>query len=195
MEASAFDSDTLIGAVLSDSREKMAKALAHAQAEFSTVRTGRASPALVEKLRVNYYGSEVALQQLAGFSVPEARLLVITPYDKSSIQAIEKAIQQSDLGINPGNDGQVIRLAFPPLTEERRKDMVRVVKHKAEEARVAVRNVRRAARHDLEAIEHDGDISADELERSEKELERLTHDQVAEVDRLLGHKEQELLEV
>ncbi len=190
-----MDDDSLLGAVLADSREKMGKAVAHAQAEFGSVRTGRASPALVERLKVDYYGSEVPLQQLAGFSVPEARLLVITPYDKGAMRSIEKAIQQSDLGINPGNDGQVIRLAFPPLTEERRKDMVRVVKHKAEEARVAVRNLRRAARHDLEALEKDGDISSDELERAEKDLERLTHEFVAEIDRMLQHKEQELLEV
>ena len=190
-----MDEDSLEGAVLVEAREKMDKAVAHAQAEFGTVRTGRASPALVEKLRVDYYGTPVPLQQLAGFSVPEARLLVITPYDKSAIKAIEKAIQQSDLGINPGNDGQVIRLAFPPLTEERRKEMVKVVKHKAEEARVAIRAVRRAARHDLEGLERDGDISTDDLERAEKEMERLTHEHVAEIDRMLQHKEQELLEV
>ncbi|HEX2040200.1 MAG TPA: ribosome recycling factor [Acidimicrobiales bacterium] len=189
------DDDDLIAAVLSDSREKMAKAVTHAQSEFAGVRTGRASPALVEKLRVDYYGTEVPLQQLAGFNVPEARLLVITPYDKGSIKSIEKAIQNSDLGINPGNDGQVIRLAFPPLTEERRKELVKVVKHKAEEARVAIRNVRRAARHDLEALEKDGDISSDELERAEKEMEKITHEYVAEIDRMLAHKEQELLEV
>ena len=187
--------DSLVEAVLSDSREKMTKAVAHAQVEFAGVRTGRASPALVEKLRVDYYGSDVPLQQLAGINVPEAKLLVITPYDKGSMKAIEKAIQNSDLGINPSNDGQVIRLAFPPLTEERRKDMVKVVKHKAEEARVAVRNVRRAARHDLEALEKDGDISSDELERAEKEMEKITHEYVAEIDRMLVHKEQELLEV
>lgn len=187
--------DSLVEAVLSDSREKMTKAVAHAQVEFAGVRTGRASPALVEKLRVDYYGTDVPLQQLAGINVPEAKLLVITPYDKGSMKAIEKAIQNSDLGINPSNDGQVIRLAFPPLTEERRKDMVKVVKHKAEEARVAVRNVRRAARHDLEALEKDGDISSDELERAEKEMEKITHEYVAEIDRMLVHKEQELLEV
>ncbi|MDP9404593.1 MAG: ribosome recycling factor [Actinomycetota bacterium] len=190
-----MDDESLLGAVLGDSREKMGKAVAHAQAEFAAVRTGRASPALVERLKVDYYGTEVALQQLAGFSVPEARLLVITPYDKGAMKAIEKAIQQSDLGINPGNDGQVIRLVFPPLTEERRKDLVRVVKHKAEEARVALRSVRRGARHDLEALEKDGDISSDELERAEKDLERLTHEYVAEIDRMLQHKEHELLEV
>ena len=189
------DDDSLVGAVLALSREKMAKAVAHARSEFAGVRTGRASPALVEKLKVDYYGTEVPLQQLAGFSVPEARLLVITPYDKSSIKAIEKAIQQSDLGINPSNDGQVIRLSFPPLTAERRKDLVRVVKHKAEEARVAVRNLRRAARHELEVFEKDGDISVDEMERAEKDLEKIAHDHVAEIDRVLQQKEQELLEV
>lgn len=189
------EDESLLSAVLTDSREKMAKAVAHAQAEFGSVRTGRASPALVERLKVDYYGTEVVLQQLAGFSVPEARLLVITPYDKGAMKSIEKAIQQSDLGINPGNDGVVIRLVFPPLTEERRKELVRVAKHKAEEARVALRNVRRGARHDLEALEKDGDISSDELERAEKDLERITHDYVAEVDRMFQQKEQELLEV
>ena len=189
------DDDSLVGAVLEESRDKMHKAVLHAQSEFGTVRTGRASPALVEKLRVDYYGTPVPLQQLAGFSVPEARMLVVTPYDKGAMKAIEKAIQQSDLGINPGNDGQVIRLVFPPLTEERRKEMVKVVKHKAEEARIAIRAVRRAARHDLEALERDGDITADDLERAEKEMERITHDHVAEIDRMLHHKEQELLEV
>ena len=135
------------------------------------------------------------LQQLASFSVPEARLLVISPFDKSSIKAIEKAIQNSDIGINPANDGQVIRLAFPPLTEERRKELVKLVRHKAEEGRVAVRNVRRSVRHDLEALEKDGDISSDQLERAEKDLEKITHEFVVEIDRVLQHKEQELLEV
>jgi ribosome recycling factor len=181
--------------VLADCREKMAKATAHLQTEFGGIRTGRATPALVEKLRVDFYGAPTPLQQLAGFSVPEPRMLVVSPYDKTSIKAIEKAIQSSDLGITPSNDGAVIRLAFPVLTEERRKDLVKVVRHRAEEARVAVRNVRRAARHDLEAFEKEGDLSEDDLERAEKELEKLTHEFVAEIDTLLGHKEQELLEV
>ena len=189
------DDDSLISAVLELTREKMGKAVAHARSEFATVRTGRASPALVEKLRVQYYGTEVPLQQLAGFNVPEARLLVVAPYDKSCIKDIERAIQNSDLGINPSNDGQVIRLAFPPLTEERRKELVKVVKHKAEEARVAVRNLRRSARHELEAFEKDGDISVDDLEWAEKELDRMAHDHVADIDRILQQKEQELLEV
>jgi ribosome recycling factor len=186
---------SFVDAVLEDSRDKMAKAVAHTQADFSTVRTGRAMPAVVEKLRVDYYGSEVPLQQLAGIQVPEARLMVITPYDKTSLKAIEKAIQNSDLGINPGNDGIVIRLTFPQLTAERRKELVKVVHHKAEEGRVAVRNLRRAARKDLESLEKDGDLSSDELDRAEKELDHLTHEFVAEVDRLLQHKEQELLSV
>lgn len=189
------DDDTLVGAVLEDAREKMHKAVAHTQADFSTVRTGRASPGMVENLKIDYYGTETPLKQLAGFNVPEARLLVITPFDKSSMKAIEKAIQNSDLGINPSNDGVVIRLTVPALTEERRKDLVKMVHHKAEDGRVAVRNVRRASRKDLEELEHGGDIGGDELERAEKELEKVTHDHVAEIDRMLQHKEAELLEV
>ena len=183
----------LIDAVIEDTTEKMAKAVSHAQAEFSSVRTGRATPAFVEKLPVDYYGTEVPLQQIAGFSVPEARMLVIQPYDAGSIKAIEKAIQNSDLGLNPSNDGKVIRLSFPPLTAERRKEYVKMVKHMAEEGRVSIRNLRRAARHDLEALEKDGDISADELERAEKELEKLTATNVAGIDTALEHKEHELL--
>jgi ribosome recycling factor len=163
----------------------------HLQDEFGAIRTGRASPALVEKLRVDYYGSEVPLQQLAGVTVPEARVLVISPYDKGAMKAIEKAIQASDLGVNPSNDGTVIRVKFPELTGERRKNLVKVVKKLAEEARVAVRNVRRHIRQDLE---RDSEISEDEVSRLEKELEKLTHDVVAEIDVMVGHKEKELLE-
>lgn len=187
--------DNYVAAVLEDLRDKMVKAVEHTRAEFASIRTGRAAPALVEKLRVDYYGSEVPLQQLAGIQVPEAKVLVIAPYDKGSLKAIEKAIQNSDLGVNPGNDGNVIRLTFPPLTEERRKEYVKAAHHKAEEGRVAVRNIRRAARKDLEALEKDGEISSDELERAEKDLERVTHEFVAEIDRLLHNKEEELLVV
>ena len=187
--------DDIVSMVLADARDKMHKAVVHAGAEFAAVRTGRASPSLVEKLKIDYYGSEVPLQQIAGINVPEARLLVISPYDKQTLKAIEKSIQESDLGINPSNDGQVIRLKIPQLTEERRKDLVKVTKHKAEEGRVAVRNVRRQARHDLETFEHDGDISIDELERAEKDLEKVTGEHVAEIDKMLHHKEQELLQV
>ena len=181
--------------IMAEAADKMGKAVAHTQGDFSSVRTGRASPALVEKLKVEYYGAEVPLQQLAGFSVPEARVLVISPYDKNAIKAIERAIQNSDLSINPSNDGQVIRLTFPQLTQDRRKELVKVVRHKAEEGRVAARNVRREARREMEALEKDGAISADDLERAEKELEKLTHEYVAEIDRMLARKEQELLEV
>jgi ribosome recycling factor len=181
--------------VLAECKDKMAKAISHLQGEFGSIRTGRASPVFVEKLRVDYYGSEVPLQQLAGFSVPEPRLLVISPYDKNAIKAIEKSIQASDLGITPSNDGAVIRLAFPQLTAERRKEMVKIVKNRAEEARVAVRNLRRSARHDLEAFEKEGELSQDDLDRAEKDLEKLTHEFVTEIDNLAAHKEQEMLEV
>ena len=187
--------DNYVDAVIEDLRDKMAKAVEHTRGEFASIRTGRAAPALVEKLKVDYYGSEVPLQQLAGIQVPEAKVLVITPYDKGSLKSIEKAIQNSDLGVNPGNDGNVIRLNFPPLTEERRKEYVKAAHHKAEEGRVSVRNIRRSARKDLEGLEKDGDISSDELERAEKDLDRVTHEYVAEIDRLLKNKEEELLVV
>ncbi len=182
--------DTLLDAI-----DKMEKAVEHVQSQFTTVRTGRATPVLVEKLLVEYYGSHVPLQQLAGFQVPEARQLIVKPHDRGSMAAIERAIRDSDLGINPSNDGVVIRLNFPPLTEERRKEYVKVVKHMAEDGRIAVRNIRRDARKHLEAAEKAGEISADDLERAEKELEKITHDQVEHIDRALGRKEQELLEV
>ncbi|HLT17755.1 MAG TPA: ribosome recycling factor [Acidimicrobiales bacterium] len=181
--------------VLDETADKMRKAVEHTRSEFAGVRTGRATPALVEKLPVEYYGSEVPLQQIAGFQVPEARMLVISPYDKSALGAIEKAIQHSDLGLNPSNDGQVIRLAFPQLTAERRKDLVRVVKNMAEEGRIAIRNLRRSARHEFEALEKEGDITEDEVIRAEKELDKLTHAQEAEIDKALEQKERELLEV
>ena len=188
--AGAVTEATIIEAI-----DKMEKAVEHPQGQFSTVRTGRATPALVEKLLVEYYGSAVPLQQLAGFQVPEARQLIVKPHDRASLASIEKAIRDSDLGVNPNNDGVVIRLNFPPLTEERRKEYVKVVKHMAEDGRVAVRNIRRDARKHLDAAEKAGDISADELERAEKELEKITHDHVEHIDKALGRKEQELLEV
>jgi ribosome recycling factor len=185
----------VIDDILADTADKMAKAVEHARAEFSSIRTGRASPALVEKLIVDYYGSEVPLQQLAGFNVPEARTLVIQPYDKGSMGAIEKAIQNSDLGLMPSNDGNVVRLTFPQLTAERRKDLVKVVKGMAEDGRIAVRNLRRAGRQELEALEKEGDMSADDLERAEKELDKITATHVTGIDSAVEAKEQELLEV
>lgn len=185
----------MIADVLAETAEKMHKAVSHSREDFSTIRTGRASPAFVEKLTVDYYGSEVPLQQIAGFSVPEARTLVIQPYDKSSVGAIEKAIRSSDLGLNPSSDGNVLRLNFPPLTADRRKEYVKMVRSMAEDGRVAIRNLRRAARQQLEALEKDGDMGADELERGVKDLDKLTAAQIADLDVALEHKEQELTEV
>lgn len=185
----------MIDETLLEAIDKMDKAVAHVQSQFLTVRTGRAAPALVEKIMVEYYGAEVPLQQLAGFQVPEARQLIVKPHDRASLGAIERAIRDSDLGLAPSNDGVIIRLNFPPLTEERRKEYVKIVKHMAEEGRVAARNVRRDARKQLEVAEKNGEISADELERAEKELEKITHDHVDLIDKALNRKEAELLEV
>jgi ribosome recycling factor len=181
-------------AKVGEAKDKMHKAVLHMQEEFAGIRTGRATPAIVEKLKVDYYGSDVPLQQLATFSVPEPRVLVISAYDKSAIKSIEKAIQASDVGVTPSNDGALIRLTFPELTADRRKQLVKVVKARAEDGRVAVRNVRRHARQELEHLEKDGEISRDDLDRIEKELEKLTHEVIAEIDTMSGHKEKELLE-
>ena len=178
-----------------DAIEKMEKAVEHVQSLFTTVRTGRATPALVEKLMVDYYGSMVPVQQLAGFQVPEARQLIVKPHDRASLAAIEKAIRDSDLGVSPSNDGVIIRLNFPPLTEERRKEFVKIVKNMAEDGRIAVRNIRRDARKHLEAGEKAGAMSADELERAEKDMDRITHEHVELIDKAFSRKEQELLEV
>jgi ribosome recycling factor len=182
----------LIKLVLDEASEKMHRAVQHTRAEFSGIRTGRAAPALVERIVVDYYGSEVPLQQLAGIQVPEARMLIINPYDKGSLGAIEKALQGSDLGLNPSNDGQIIRLTFPPLTAERRKEFVKVVKGMAEDGRVVIRNLRRAARHELDQLA--SDTPEDDITRAEKELDKLTHAQEAEIDKALAQKESELLE-
>ena len=187
--------DDMAALVLEEAKEKMAKALEHVKTDFGTVRTGRATPAIIEGLMVDYYGTPTPLKSLASFNVPEARLLQVVPFDKGSMAAIEKAITSSDLGINPSNDGQVIRLAFPPLTEERRRDMVKVVRQKAEDGRIQVRNLRRASRHELDQLEKDGELSSDEHERAAKTLEKVTHDGVEAIDELLGHKEAELLDV
>jgi ribosome recycling factor len=178
-----------------DATHKMEQAVAHLKDDLAGIRTGRAAPAVINRVTVEYYGTPVPLNQLAGVSVPEPRLLQIQPFDKSAISAIERAIMQSDLGITPSNDGNVIRLTFPPLTEERRKELVKQVHHRAEEARVAVRNVRRHAKEEMEKLEHDGAISQDDLIRAEKELQKLTDRFVTEVDEIQGHKEQELMEV
>ncbi len=184
-----------IETAMRDAEHKMDQALTHMKDDLGGIRTGRAAPAVLNRVTVEYYGTPVPLNQLAGVTVPEPRLLQIQPFDKSAIGAIEKAIMTSDLGIQPNNDGNVIRLAFPPLTEERRKDLVKQVHHRAEEGRVAVRNVRRHAKDEMEKLEHDGAISEDDLVRAEKDLQKLTDRFVAEIDQIQGHKEQELMEV
>lgn len=180
---------------IAEAEDKMHKAVHATREELAVIRTGRASPKLVERIDVEYYGSRVPLNQIAGISVPEARQLVITPYDRSALGAIEKAILASDLGINPTNDGTIIRLSFPPLTQDRRKELIKVARERAEEGRVAVRNVRRHVKDEMEHLERDGELTEDELRRSEKDLQRVTDRFVAEIDEVVAAKEQELLEV
>jgi len=184
-----------IETAMRDAQHKMDQALTHMKDDLAGIRTGRAAPAVLNRVTVEYYGTPVPLNQLAGVTVPEPRMLQVQPFDKGAIAAIEKAIMTSDLGITPNNDGNVIRLAFPPLTEERRKELVKQVHHRAEEGRVAVRNVRRHAKDEMEKLEHDGAISEDDLARAEKDLQKLTDRFVAEIDQIQGHKEQELMEV
>jgi ribosome recycling factor len=185
----------VLEAQLHEAESKMRKAVSSTREEFSMVRTGRASPHLLDRIEADYYGTKTPIGQIAGISVPEARLMVLHPYDKNALGSIEKAILASDLGINPSNDGSVIRLAFPPLTEERRKGLIKVVRERAEEGRVAVRNIRRHSKDEMERIERDGEISQDELKRGERELQKLTDHHVEEIDKMLAHKEEELLEV
>jgi ribosome recycling factor len=184
-----------VDSALNDAAEKMDKAISVLKDELAGVRTGRATPALLSRLTVDYYGTQVPIQQLASFSVPEPRTLVIQPFDKNAISAMEKAIQASDIGITPSNDGQVIRLSFPALTEERRKELVKLVHHRGEEGRIAVRNVRRHSKDELEKLERDGAISEDDLVRSEKELQKLTDKHVSMIDEVIAHKERELKEI
>ena len=184
-----------VESALKDADQKMNRAVEVAREELSGIRTGRATPASVSRISVDYYGSQVPLNQLASFAIPEPRMLVVQPYDKDAITAMEKAIQASDLGITPSNDGNVIRLAFPPLTEERRRDLIKVVKERTEEGRIAVRNVRRHHKEELEKLEREHAISEDDLKRAEKELQRLTDQHVADLEQALEHKEQELMEV
>ena len=175
-----------------DHMDKSVKALQH---EFGTVRTGRASSAIFEKINVDYYGTPTPILQIAGVKTPEPQMLLIEPWDKSALGAIEKAIRASDLGLNPSNDGQVIRVPFPPLTEERRKELVKLCKHYAEEARVAVRNIRRDANHKLERLSKDGEASEDEVRRSEGEIQKATDVHIAQIEEALKRKEAEIMEV
>lgn len=185
----------MIDELLEDARERMAKSVESTKHEFGSVRTGRASPALLDRISVDYYGAVTPLKQLATVSAPEARLLTIQPYDKSSIKAIERAILESDVGLTPSNDGIVIRLSIPELTEERRKQLVKVVRGIAEDGRVAIRNVRRDIMHDLRELKDAGETGSDDEHRAEVELQKVTDARIAELDELLQHKEAEILEV
>ncbi len=182
-------------AILQDASHKMDVAVSVTQDAFAGIRTGRANPQLLHNVMVEYYGNPTPLQQLASFSVPEPRMLVVNPYDKSALEDIERAIRGGDLGLNPATDGQIIRCVFPELTEERRRDYIKLAKSKAEEGRIAIRNVRRQAKDDLQALEDDGTIGEDEHERHAKRLEELTAEHVKRIDQLLEGKERELLEV
>lgn len=181
--------------IIKQTEDKMKKSLSALEDEFNTLRTGRASPALFDKVRVEYYGNPTPINQVATISVPEARLVVIQPWDKSIIGDIEKAIQKSELSVNPSNDGKVIRISIPPLTEERRKEFVKVAKNMAEQTRVSIRNVRRDANEELKKSEKDGELSEDELKRAEDEVQKLTDTYVEHVNSMLEDKEKEILEV
>jgi ribosome recycling factor len=180
---------------LADGRDRMDKAVVATHNEFNTIRTGRASTALLDRIIVDYYGSKTPLKQLANLSAPEPRLLVITPYDKSGMKDIEHAIMESELGLNPNNDGNVIRLSIPELTEERRLELVKVVKGLAENGRVAVRNIRRHVLHDIEELQKDGEISEDDLRRTKDEFQKVTDKHIEKIEEMLKHKEGEILEV
>jgi ribosome recycling factor len=181
--------------LMDDAAERMRKSVEATTHEFSTVRTGRASPHLLDRVQVDYYGAQTPLKQLANIATPEARLLSITPYDKTSIKSIEKAILESDVGLTPSNDGQIIRLLIPELTEERRRDLAKVLHRLAEDGRVGVRNVRRDVMHDLRELKNEGELGADDERRAEAELQKLTDGRIAEIDAALQTKEQEILEV
>ena len=184
-----------VDSALKGAGEKMDKAISVLKDELAGVRTGRATPALLQRVVVDYYGTPVPIQQLASLSVPEPRTLMISPFDRNAIAAMEKSIMSSDLGITPSNDGTVIRLSFPPLTEERRKELIKLVHHRGEEGRVAVRNIRRHSKEELEKLEREGGISEDDLVRSEKELQKLTDKHISDIDEVVAHKDAELKEI
>jgi ribosome recycling factor len=181
--------------LISSAREKMVKSVEHARTEFSTVRTGRASASLLDRIEVDYYGTPTPLRQLSTVNVPEPRMMTVQPFDPGSIKAIEKAIMESDLGLTPSNDGKLIRLPIPQLTEERRKELVKVVRNMAEEHRVAVRDIRRDAMRHLKELVDKGEVGADEEHRAEERVQKLTEDHVKQIDDLLKHKESEVMEV
>jgi ribosome recycling factor len=185
----------VIEETLFEAEEKMEKAVVVAKEEFAGIRTGRAHPSMFAKITAEYYGTPTPVNQLASFHIPEPRMVVIQPFDKGSLSAIEKAIRNSDLGVNPSSDGAIIRIVFPELSEERRKEFVKVARHKAEDSRVSIRNIRRHSKDALDKLNKNGDAGEDDVRRAERELEDLTHNYVAQIDELLKHKETELLEV
>ena len=185
----------MIEETLLEAEEKMEKAVVVAKEDFAAIRTGRAHPAMFNKIVAEYYGTLTPINQLASFSVPEARMAVVTPFDKSSLRNIEQAIRDSDLGVNPSNDGNIIRVTFPELTEERRREFIKVAKTKGEDAKIAIRSIRRKAKEAIDKSVKDGDVGEDEGHRGEKELDDTTSKYVAQIDELLKHKESELLEV
>jgi ribosome recycling factor len=185
----------VIDETLFEAEEKMERAVEFAKEEFAAIRTGRASAGMFSKIMVDYYGTFTPLTQMSSIATPESRMVIIKPYDVSQIKAIEKAIRDSDLGVNPNNEGTQIRLVIPPMTEERRREMVKVARHKGEEAKVAIRNVRRKAKEELDRLVKDGEVGEDEGRRAEKELDDLTHRFVVHIDEIVKHKEAELLEV
>ncbi len=185
----------MIEETLFEAEEKMERAVEHAKEEFAAIRTGRANAAMFSKIVIDYYGAPTPLPQMASIGVPEPRMVLIKPYDASQLAAMERAIRDSDLGVNPNNEGSQLRINLPQMTEERRREMIKVVRHKAEEGRVAIRNVRRKAKEELDRIVKDGDAGEDEVRRAEKELDDVTHRYVSSVDELVKHKEAELLEV
>ncbi|NDL59319.1 ribosome recycling factor [Phytoactinopolyspora mesophila] len=185
----------MIEETLFEAEEKMEKAVSVGKEDFASIRTGRAHPSLFNKILVDYYGAPTPINQVASFHVADARMITVHPYDKSSMAAVERAIRDSDLGVNPSNDGQVIRVVLPQLTEERRKEYIKLAREKAEGIRVSIRNIRRHAKETLEKLVHDGEVGEDEAGRAEKQLETLTKNHVDQVDELLKHKEAELLEV
>ncbi|CCH34317.1 ribosome recycling factor [Actinosynnema sp. NPDC047251] len=185
----------MIDETLLDAEEKMEKAVSVAKEDLAAVRTGRATPSMFSRIVVEYYGSPTPLNQLASVAIPEARMAVVKPYDASQLNQVEKAIRDSDLGVNPSNDGAVIRVVIPQLSEERRREMVKVAKSKGEDAKVSIRNIRRKAKEELDRLVKDGEVGEDDGSRGEKELENVTHRYVAQVDELVKHKEAELLEV
>ena len=185
----------MIDETLFEAEEKMERAIEFAKEEFATIRTGRATPAMFAKIIIDYYGTPTPLPQMASIGVPEPRMAIIKPYDNGQLHAMEKAIRDSDLGVNPNNEGTQLRIVLPQMTEERRRDMIKVARHKGEEAKVAVRNVRRKAKEELDRIVKDGEAGEDEVRRAEKELDDLTHRHVTHIDELVKHKEAELLEV